>query len=172
MRKMMFIFSAFLILVGCAEGEGKTSSDIDKEFIFDYAYSTNLFHFGKIVKALSEAEDKQDLQYISGLMDSYINYSSSHKTIQQMSEMNNFDNVVHPLIQPNLLKSIEEAKPYIEDVRDIVEEGNLAQIKERKEEFSTLYDLERSLNDDRFQGDQHINIYNEHLENMLDLLNK
>jgi len=171
MRKMMFILSAFLILGGCAESEGKTSSDMNKEFIFDYAYSTNLFHFGKIVKALSEAEDKQDLQYISGLMDSYINYSSSHKTIQQMSEMKKFEDVVHPLIQPNLLKCIGDAKPYIEDVRDIVKEGDLAQIKERKEEFSTLYDLERSLNDDRFQGDKHINIYNEHLENMIDLLN-
>ncbi len=171
MKKMIVLMSVLgmVLMSGCQTIEVEKEDELIKESlladIFKHEYSESLFLFGSIMKSLAEIETEEDLVQTLGMIELYL--TQNHLFI--FSVTNTVDFMGKKLVD-DIYSMMKNQKKYIEKIQPLLTKENLAGIKSKKSEFTSIYQLERDLNDQRYIDPNGASEYLETLRKMNQLL--
>ncbi|GAV25418.1 hypothetical protein ciss_13510 [Carboxydothermus islandicus] len=182
MKKVFFL--AFLLpffLISCTTNKVPTESkllDLSSKYYgyvygtFNHDYSVRLFEFGQIIKKASEVKNERDIDYLKGRIDAFLlgRPGSFGKIVSVNKEY--LDKIITPELQQPIFNLLDVMELYISNLEKIVEERNFQKLKQLQEELKELYQLERTINDNRYSNPQDKEMYLAAIQKMVKIMKK
>ncbi|NYE57098.1 hypothetical protein [Carboxydothermus ferrireducens] len=139
---------------------------------FNHDYSVRLFEFGQIVKKASEVKNERDIDYLKGRIDAFL--LGKPGSVGEIASVNKeyLDKIIIPELQQPIFNLLNDMELYISNLDKIVEEKNFRKLKQLQEELKELYQLERTINDDRYRNPQEKERYLTAIEKMEKIMKK
>ncbi|UOY92448.1 hypothetical protein MUG87_18845 [Ectobacillus sp. JY-23] len=138
-----------ILLTGCSS---QTTTSMQTEqtalSIYQHHYSVVLFQFGQIVHHLEAAETEQDLAYAKGYMEAFLQSPPNVIAGIIRDDQHAYDKLVAKQLQPYIEHLFLDLDVYTRYLQKL----DTAGIQALKPELADLYDLERELNDERYQS--------------------
>ncbi|QOS99946.1 hypothetical protein JNUCC42_04100 [Brevibacterium sp. JNUCC-42] len=174
MRKFILIISIF-ILTSCGNQTVETNyaTNTTLVHIFNHGYSVSLFNFGEIVNKLSEVKTKDDITYINGMIDIYLNNNSLFMVSMIVSSDKKGDSkVVDPVIREDIIDMLHNQISFMKQIKELLYKDSLHNIKGQSKYYKDIYKAERELNMDIPKEQDELTKYKLSIEQMNSLLTK
>lgn len=138
--------------------------------IYSHHHSTTLYQFGKIVDFLSDIDDGNKVDAVKGMIYLYLKDNPATIPVLISNNENYFTTIVQPEIQENILAMYANQKRFISKMNTLLLNDKMTQLVLMKDTFTRLYELERNLNDNRYNDKEEAFTYKKSLDEMNTLL--
>lgn len=137
--------------------------------VFKHQHSCSLYQFEKITKELSNAQDKEKLAYISGMIDSTLIENPAFLPAIILINDETKQIIADEQLHSGVLTLYKYINDYLKNLQSLLEQNDLTEIQNRRDELKKLSTLMPKINDDRlFSNDKtKIESYKKDLEFVL-----
>ncbi len=171
----IFIFSMFL--VSCTNNQSViTSSSCESDLysishdIFYYRYSAELFELSEILDLSSSVSNDTEIAYLKGRIDGFLKNDTYEFSVIQRAEKNSKHPIVHPMLQSKIYNLLNDIVNYTSKLQSVVQNKNISNLKERKQEFTELIRLSKSINVHDLDEKDNVRIYSDLIDKMLKIM--
>lgn len=137
--------------------------------VFKHQHSHSLYQFEKITEELSSVQDKEKLAYISGMIDSNLIDNPAFLPAIILTNDETRQIIADEQLQSGVLTLYQYKKDYLRELQSLLEQNDLTEIQNKRDELKKLSTLMPKINDDRlFSNDKtKIESYKKDLEFVL-----
>ncbi|MGN7472046.1 hypothetical protein [Brevibacillus sp. SAFN-007a] len=137
--------------------------------VFKHQHSHSIYQFEKITEGLSNVQDKENLAYILGMIDSNLIDNPVFLPVIILTNDETKQIIADEQLQSGVLTFYQYKKDYLKKLQALLEQNDLTEIQNKREELKKLSTLMPKINDDRlFDNDKtKIESYKKDLELVL-----
>ncbi|WP_139492353.1 hypothetical protein [Brevibacillus dissolubilis] len=160
-----------LLLISCSPADTEVIQDNQSktstlDSIFKEHYSEHLFKVGNITKELTEADSQDDLLYIKGMADGFLQGNPASLPHDLARDPNEFNKIVEESLQEEILNLYANEKKYVAKIKEILDTSDVTEVQKMKNVFSEIYNLERNLNVNDFSLQKADGKYKENIKKL------
>lgn len=123
--------------------------------VFKHQHSCSLYQFEKITEELSNAQDKEKLAYISGMIDSNLIDNPAFLPAIILTNDETKQIIADEQLQSGVLTLYQYKRDYLKKLQSLIEQNDLTEIQNKRDELKKLSTLMPKINDDRlFSNDK------------------